>query len=99
MGTFGNRQTLHEHEEEIKRLSESGHEGRRQPPQPPILPYEECWAKHEPAFEHMDIMELAMLISASSKSKDPSDITFNRAIHWEIKLRSQKRGKYAEEKQ
>lgn len=54
------------------------------------LTYEECHAKHDRIMEYMTNMDLIKLLPEAKKY----DMPFWKAIHWELKLRVQKLGKY-----
>ncbi len=60
------------------------------------LNYEECHAKFDTTLEPMTNMELIGLQAMVKESKEKSDMQFFKAIQWELKMRTQKRGKYAE---
>lgn len=62
----------------------------------PTLPYKECHAKFDAMLEPLDNMTLIGLRVQVMNSKEESDVQFFRAIEWELKMRTQKRGKYAE---
>ncbi len=60
------------------------------------LPYEECHARYDTTLEPLTMMNLIGLQAAVKESKEESDMQFFKAIQWELKMRIQKKGKYAE---
>ena len=56
-------------------------------------PYEECHQKFDAMIEPMTTMDLIQAQAAVRGSTEISDMEFYRAIHWELKIRSEARTK------
>ena len=58
------------------------------------VPYKQCHERFDAMIEPLTNMDLIMAQAAVKDSTEESDIQFYRAIHWELKLRSERKASH-----